>query len=204
MTTVETIYAASPTVIRILDAARDLFMQRGYSDVSITDISKAAGVTKPTLYYHFADKEAVYAGMALRLLDDMHDDMARRIAAQSTTCERLVALTSMIFAIPGGDTRLMRHEMFTHLGADHQRRLAQAFYARLFQPITRLMAEAVERGDLAAQPPEELTMFFLSMVEGFREFAGAEARERPAGPMSSMTISPERLVDLFLHGVAPR
>src|SRR6188508_2800650 len=44
----------------ILDAAMRLFPARGYDGVSVDAIAQAAGVSKLTVYSHFADKEALF------------------------------------------------------------------------------------------------------------------------------------------------
>jgi TetR/AcrR family transcriptional regulator len=44
----------------VLKAATDLFAQRGYDGVSIADIAAASGVAKPSVLYHFADKETLW------------------------------------------------------------------------------------------------------------------------------------------------
>jgi AcrR family transcriptional regulator len=190
------------TVERILTAARELFMQHGYRAVAITDIVKVAGITKPTLYYHFADKEALYAAMALQVIAEMNADMEALVLAHPTTHERLVAIAQMVFAMPDGDTRLMRHQIFEHLGEANRARVAQAFWQGFFQPFTSVMAEGVARGDLQGNP-FELAMLFSSMIEGAREWATDRAApaERPSLPGVTV-ITPERVVDLFLHGVS--
>ncbi|WP_375691870.1 TetR/AcrR family transcriptional regulator [Pseudooceanicola sp. LIPI14-2-Ac024] len=40
--------------------AMGLFARNGFDGTSIRDIAEAAGLTKPALYYHFQDKEALY------------------------------------------------------------------------------------------------------------------------------------------------
>jgi AcrR family transcriptional regulator len=40
----------------LLDVATELFIERGYSDVSMRDIAAAAGLTKSALYGHFRSK----------------------------------------------------------------------------------------------------------------------------------------------------
>ena len=45
---------------RILEVAKELFTQRGFSNVAVRDICKAADVTPPTLYYYFKNKEALF------------------------------------------------------------------------------------------------------------------------------------------------
>jgi AcrR family transcriptional regulator len=56
----------------VLDAAGRLFGERGYDGTRLDDIAAAAGVTKPVLYRHFADKRALY----LALLERHRDDLA--------------------------------------------------------------------------------------------------------------------------------
>jgi AcrR family transcriptional regulator len=46
---------------QILRAARELFLANGYKRTSMEAIRAAADVSKPTLYTHYADKEALFA-----------------------------------------------------------------------------------------------------------------------------------------------
>lgn len=45
---------------QIISAARKLFAQRPYSDVSTTELAKAAGVTRANLHYHFGTKRQLF------------------------------------------------------------------------------------------------------------------------------------------------
>lgn len=45
---------------QIVDAARKLFAQRPYADVSTTDLADAAGVTRTNLHYHFGTKRQLF------------------------------------------------------------------------------------------------------------------------------------------------
>ncbi|WP_233578745.1 TetR/AcrR family transcriptional regulator [Tautonia sociabilis] len=56
--------SASDAAREILRVAARLFAARGYDATSVREIVEAAGVTKPTLYYHFGNKE----GLAQALL----------------------------------------------------------------------------------------------------------------------------------------
>jgi len=55
----------------IVEAAGRLFGQRGYDGTRLDAVAAAAGVTKPVLYRHFADKTALY----LALLDRHREDL---------------------------------------------------------------------------------------------------------------------------------
>lgn len=49
--------SAAHTRQKVLEAARELFLQRGYAGTSIRDIAEYLGMTKAALYYHFPAKE---------------------------------------------------------------------------------------------------------------------------------------------------
>lgn len=44
----------------VLAAATELFAERGYDGVSIADVAAASGVAKPSVLYHFTDKETLW------------------------------------------------------------------------------------------------------------------------------------------------
>jgi len=44
----------------ILEKALDLFSVKGYEGVSVSELTEAAGITKPTLYYYFNSKEGLF------------------------------------------------------------------------------------------------------------------------------------------------
>ncbi|MBV5350315.1 helix-turn-helix transcriptional regulator, partial [bacterium] len=45
---------------RILQDGWELFQQKGYRGVSVDEICLRCGITKPTLYYYFKDKENLF------------------------------------------------------------------------------------------------------------------------------------------------
>ena len=75
----------------ILAAAGPLFGARGHDGVRLDDIAAAAGVTKPILYRHFADKTALYLALLERHRDDL-GSFAAAVPATGTTEERVRAV----------------------------------------------------------------------------------------------------------------
>ncbi|MEU5878000.1 TetR/AcrR family transcriptional regulator [Spirillospora sp. NPDC047279] len=51
---------------QLLDVAEKLFVENGYAAVTMEDIARAAGVTRPIPYKHFGTKEGVYLGCVQR------------------------------------------------------------------------------------------------------------------------------------------
>ncbi|GIZ50008.1 TetR family transcriptional regulator [Noviherbaspirillum aridicola] len=51
---------------QILQAAEELFFRKGYSGTTIADICERLGVTKPFLYYYFANKNEIFETLSWR------------------------------------------------------------------------------------------------------------------------------------------
>jgi AcrR family transcriptional regulator len=56
---------------KLLDVAERLFVTQGFRATTIEGLAEAAGLSKVTVYGYFADKDAVFEAVALRLADRM-------------------------------------------------------------------------------------------------------------------------------------
>jgi AcrR family transcriptional regulator len=101
---------AEATQRRILDAAEELFAERGYAGTSIRDIAERLSMTKAALYYHFPGKLDVLAALVEPWLLEI-DELAAWAETQRPL-DRREALRRMIavladpgptFAILAGD-----------------------------------------------------------------------------------------------------
>jgi AcrR family transcriptional regulator len=54
------------TRLALIEAARALFVGKGYGDTSTPEIATAAGITRGALYHHFADKRDLFRQVLLR------------------------------------------------------------------------------------------------------------------------------------------
>lgn len=73
----------------IVNHAAEQFAMRGYDGASINDISAAVGVSKPTLYHHFSDKEEIYTEVIAGVLSKMIAGAHRAIESASTPADQL-------------------------------------------------------------------------------------------------------------------
>jgi AcrR family transcriptional regulator len=60
---------------RILDAARHLFVARGYDATTTRDIAEAAGIANGTLFNYFASKEAILTSLVAEVAAGIHGDL---------------------------------------------------------------------------------------------------------------------------------
>ncbi|MFQ5599388.1 MAG: TetR/AcrR family transcriptional regulator [Candidatus Krumholzibacteriia bacterium] len=57
----------SDTESRLLDAAEEVFAERGYRATATSEIAKRAGVNKTLIHYYFRSKEGLYRAMMERI-----------------------------------------------------------------------------------------------------------------------------------------
>ncbi|MBG6217420.1 AcrR family transcriptional regulator [Arthrobacter sp. CAN_A6] len=67
----------------LLDAAAQLFAERGYNGVSIEDLGSAAGVSGPAVYRHFSGKPAVLSALLTGVSEDLLDGSLAVVAAST-------------------------------------------------------------------------------------------------------------------------
>jgi AcrR family transcriptional regulator len=84
--------AETSTLERIRINAMEHFSQFGYLGASIREITQASNVTKPTLYYYFNSKEALYKDLAASCMDNVLKVLESSILKKATFSDRFCSL----------------------------------------------------------------------------------------------------------------
>jgi AcrR family transcriptional regulator len=68
---------ASRVLLRdsILDGMRELLLSRDWSSITLSDVAKAAGISRQTIYNEFGSRQGLAQGYALRLADRLVDQI---------------------------------------------------------------------------------------------------------------------------------
>ena len=82
---------------QILDAALMLFTQKGYSATTVREIVRAAGVTAPSLYYYFGNKEGLFLELMQAHCAMIDSALEKQIDASASASDRLKWLVDIIF-----------------------------------------------------------------------------------------------------------
>jgi len=64
-------HLAGDVQARILDAAQQLFLEKGFHNTSIDEIAQMAPASKPTIYAHFPGKEALFTAVINRSINGL-------------------------------------------------------------------------------------------------------------------------------------
>jgi AcrR family transcriptional regulator len=87
--------------LRILDAALEIAGERGYSGTSISEVSKRSGLPNSSIYWYFADKDALLAAVIDHSYDTWRSDFEAHVqSAPSTPGEALNRLFESLSYFP--------------------------------------------------------------------------------------------------------
>jgi len=104
--------AGATTRERILDVALELFTDQGFDGTSMREIAGRLGITKPSIYYHFASKEDVLLALHMRQHEVAKAALAhladRPITLETWGCALDVLLDQM--AAPAQRKLFLMHE----------------------------------------------------------------------------------------------
>lgn len=192
----------------ILSAAFDVFARRGFTQASVQEIADTAGVAKPTLYNHFADKDELFRHAMTHTADAV-------AATNIAVADRLRA--------PGPDLRAVLTEVARRMlkvccdeRSQALRRLAQgqlvqfpdvleAVQERTSGHLAEALADRLARlslsGRLRQCDPAVAAEQFLALLTAPMETRSMSgARKVPAADVRAVA---DAAVDTFLRAYAP-
>lgn len=181
---------------RITEAARELFLSRGFVHVTADDIAESLGISKATLYKEFPSKEEILRGVVRSIMAEM---IARVDAIMKNDAlsfvERLVAL----FTFVGGrisqfgplflkDIQKSAPDVWTEIEAFRRDRLMTNFKV--------ILAAGHKQGLFRGDIDEDLLLrMFLKLVEEF--VTPAELIRSGRSPAKTF----ESVIKVFFQGI---
>lgn len=81
----------------LINAAFDVFIDKGYHNAAMDDIAARAGISKPIVYQYFPSKRDLYIGLLDDAVAEWVEGMASAIAAQDNNEDRMRAAIKYYF-----------------------------------------------------------------------------------------------------------
>jgi AcrR family transcriptional regulator len=174
----------------IVDAARRLFLQRGFGAVSMDELAEAAGVARRTLYNQFASKEDIFREMLLRVSRHLEHALPPGIETQGEVENVLRLIARAILDL---------HRNAEYLGflrmviADSRQfpwiadELASVMDPKT-ERLTRYIAHLTAMGILDCQNSELASHQFMGMLNEFSLWPWMMGRE-------SLSIPPDDIIE---------
>jgi AcrR family transcriptional regulator len=157
------------TRVHLLAAAAELLRRDGYEACSMTDISRAAGVTKGGLYFHYSSKDEMCDAVQAAAIAVLQAFIEKRDAHEPSAVRRLIYLTHALMRWLGSEPVVgASFRMAREMGERHDRFLAfsRAWYAQ----VQRYINDAEDLGELNKNAPLEISALLVAVM-----CVGAEA-----------------------------
>jgi len=158
---------ARDTRREILDAALDLFAEKGFFGTSMRELARAVGVRESAIYHHFANKEALLDSLMVEVGEE-------RVLRFEKTMEQLAAVPVREMLM-----RLAR-DMVGSWGAPHEQKLwrlmciegfrlaessrfqMDASFRKSRERLELLFAQLAEQKRIKPVPPQLASMEFMA------------------------------------------
>lgn len=167
----------------LLQLARGLLLEQGYTGLSMDRLAAASRYSKGTVYQHFTSREDFLAALATRSMRSRLELVRCALVFPGGSRERLLAV------LWAGEVLMRRHPDYLlserAIVADHvrermtltRRAALEAMENEFVALCTDAIREAVARGDVALPagfPPERLFVSLWAIGRGLRDLAGSD------------------------------
>lgn len=132
---------------KIIAAAIEVFFEKGFDSASMREIAERAGLTKPMIYYHFKNKEALYLGLLEENLELFCQGLERVLAAGSDPRATLCAIIDhfeQTFAKGIKVYNIIQREISGN--GHYVALLTERYFAKILLQIAQFMREGQARG----------------------------------------------------------
>jgi AcrR family transcriptional regulator len=189
---------SSPVQARIVDAAVDLFAEKGFDATSVQEIVARAAVTKGALYHYFTAKDDLLYEIYHSLISLQQADLDRIIAAELPPQDTVRAI--IVDLVETTTARLRETAVFARemhrLGPKRTAavRAERRTYHESFRGIIERGQRAGAFSDVASA--EIVTLMVFGIINQLPQWY------RPDGPKTPRQLG-DQIADFVLVGLAP-
>ena len=156
--------AGGSTRERVLQAADRLWGERGVHGASLDDIARDASVTKPTVYYYFPDKSALFTAVVCSVLEEHGSGLKTAARRGGRARDRLISALAFLVGARCSGPRLLRDGGVT-LTVDQTSQARSAFFRHFFAPLQQILDEGVSAGELRQLDTAFATQSLLNLLD---------------------------------------
>ena len=138
-----------------MDVAQMHLGGSGYLGVSLEEVAREVGISKPALYYHFPrGKEELFVAIAHRTLAYYREGLERVIAAHEAGADKLRAVARWLMSESNREHPMDElRDLARFVGEQHQIELAEGFFGSLYGPIHRAVSSGVSQASSPRTAP---------------------------------------------------
>ena len=189
----------------MLEAALDLFVERGYAATRLEDVARRAGVSKGTLYLYYENKEELFKAVVRSSIVPVIDDAEVSVAEYDGHSADLLRQLVMSWWQRLGATKVSGIIKLVTAESDNFPELACFYQEEVINRGTRAMTTMRERGIARGDfRPINVPMMTQVLVAPMLMLI---TWKHSVGPCPRTELDPQAFLDTFLdmalHGLLP-
>ncbi|KFO67771.1 hypothetical protein ER57_08645 [Smithella sp. SCADC] len=159
---------ARETRKRILESALSLFREKGFDQVSIDEITSAAGVSKGSFYTYFQTKSDIIIE-EFRLIDDYYQKKESAIMRSPEAVSRLIAFTKyqLDYIHKNLGFRTLSILYINQMSAFYDQKILANRERTLVRLVSKIIADGQASGHIRQGDPIELAEWMNRCMRGF-------------------------------------
>jgi AcrR family transcriptional regulator len=189
----------------LLDAALELFVEKGFSATRSEEVAQRAGVSKGTLYLYFPSKEELFKAVVRNNISALIAEGQQIADHFDGPSAQLLRLLMQTWWQRVGDTHAGGIFKIIFAEVRNFPELAQFYTDELILPAHRLISgtlrRGIDRGEFRAVPVDEATHTLIAPML----FQALHKHSIGACPVLGLDMNPTMLIDtqmdLMLHGL---
>jgi AcrR family transcriptional regulator len=184
---------------RVLHEAHALFLERGFAEVSMQQIAAAAGMTKASLYYHFKNKEDLFAQVVLHEGERLLIGVAVELEGIDSFEEQLKRVAMFAFRVTKSDIGRLMSDFQRHVSEDCKHRMRREEGDLNPMLLLRPYFERADSVGMLRKIDIDVAIgLFFAMIGGMFKFSEHNPEIHLGDELA------ELLVDIYLRGVSAR
>jgi len=155
--------------LSLLKAAFREVAEKGFSEVTLDDIARRAGVSKGVTLYYFDSKDELFRELFGWLIDSIHARMREAVGAVEEPVAKVRALVALIFPSPSKNRAFFRAFVdFCGLASRREafRLVNERFYAGCRDIDGGIVEEGMRRGVFVVRDPKEAGSTMRAIFDG--------------------------------------
>jgi TetR/AcrR family transcriptional repressor of mexJK operon len=190
----------------IMHHAAQLFLERGYEQVTIDDIVAAVGGSKRTLYDRFGGKAGLFEAVIKDYCSAEHRSLLTGVDPKSPVDQQLAKIGTNFLTMIFDKQTLELHRLMVSMGRNFPS-AGQVFFKAGPESAYRIVGAWIRQfqaeGKLASGNPEQLASLYLDMLTGNLQLALlTSSLASPTSKAIAETVN--AAVHIFLRGVKSR
>lgn len=188
----------------ILQAARQVFAEKGYHASTSEEIARVAGVGKGTIYQYFASKKDIYDEVRVMYMDEYCNHIIDSVLLERSFADNIHSLVHAHIEKINLLVYIVTSDLHSSSGCVLENEGTPKIYLKMLEKLNELIISAKEKGELHEVQNQSAINYIVSIFMGMAYQAILYKRNSQMAADFSHEKWEEEIIGLLLHGLSAK